>query len=55
MIQAPQVVCEIIVNKNPPPSSFCAGNNTLLRARSNFLGVHVEKVGGFLQREGFHH
>jgi hypothetical protein len=48
MIQAPQIVGEIIVNKNPAASSFSAGNNTAFRPRSNFFGVHVQKIGGFI-------
>lgn len=45
---------EIGLEEDPAPAGLRPGDEAALRARANFLGVHVKKRGGFVEIEGSH-
>jgi hypothetical protein len=53
-IQRPQELGEIDIEENPAAAGLRAGNESALRPRPNFFGVHMQEGRGFMEVERFH-
>jgi hypothetical protein len=53
-IQRADKLGEIDFQENPAPASLGPGDESAFRPRADFLGMHMEKCGGFVQVERFH-